>query len=209
MSRHSWLRAEGAALAAAILTLTLLAEPPPASAQSKSGPSDVPESTAGVTAKSVASGIPEGFLLLGDQAPDFKLRDQRNREVRFHPWREDQMALLIFVDRSSELDPEYSSLVGRLAEQSVRAVAVCRKVGALPAGLDRSAAEAPILRDRWGDVARQYGVVDRLSGDAVPAVVVVDAKGKVRYLAAGALPEPSLLEGIVYGVQQKEAEGVY
>ncbi len=182
----------------------------PAGAQSKSSnPPSQPESSPEGSAQSVSTGIASGFLLLGDKAPNFKLRDQANRELQFHAWRVESPAVLLFLDEASELRPDYGGMVSRLDEQGVRTVAICRRAGTAPAGLSEPEVALPILRDRWGDVARQFGAVDRLNGDAVPAVVIVDRKGKVRYLAAGAMPEGALLEGLVYGVLQKEAEGSY
>lgn len=207
MIRLTLFATTGRTLFATLLAIAGLAAATPAGAQTRSTQPTQPDEGSDSPSK-MSSGKQSGLLLLGDAAPDFKLRDQSGREVRFHAWRGGGLALLLFVDRVTELDDDFPDLVESMSKQGVRTLAICRNTGDMPAALSDESA-AMVLRDRWGDVAGQYGAVDRLSGDAVPAVVVVDNKGKVRYLAAGALPDRALLEGIVYVVRQKGADGSY
>jgi hypothetical protein len=43
----------------------------------------------------------------------------------------------------------------------------------------------PLLSDARGELARRYGLWDAEEGVAVPAIVVVDRSGEIRYLYAG------------------------
>ena len=117
--------------------------------------------------------------------------------------------LLLFVDDPGELEAGMADLAGNLAARDVRTMVLCRRSGATAATLGSTGSALPILRDRWGDVARQFGTVDRTTGDAVPGTVILDKDGKVRYLSSGVLYSAEFLEGMVYGALDMEVGDTY
>ena len=190
--------------------LLLVLGPLPAAGQTKSTPPQQPPSTAksGGTSRGPVA-IEAGHVRLGDEAPNFKLLDRQGQETSFHLWRGSRAAVLLFGDRSTDFGSGFSNLVANLEKLDVRTVGICRSSGAIPASLPTEEGGAVILRDRWGDLAGQFGAVEQLSGDAVPAVVILDPHGRVRYLAAGVMPNLAIVEGIVNGVLERAKEETF
>lgn len=194
--------------AAGLVSLLLL--PSPAGAQSKTSPRPVPPSSAGQSGTTQGPLLPEsGHVRLGDDAPNFKLLDTAGRPTSFHEWRGHRGAVLMFADRTQDFPDGFPVMVENLRKIDVRTVGVCRSSGAIPASVSETGSSAVILRDRWGDLAGQYGVTDVLSGDAVPAVVILDPRGRVRYVSAGAIPDLAIVEGIVNGVLERAKQETY
>ena len=195
-------------LGAALVSLLLL--PDPVAGQSKASPRPVPPTGSSQGGTSPGTLVPEsGHVRLGDDAPNFKLLDAAGRPTSFHEWRGHRGAVLLFADQTGDFPPGFSQLVENLEKIDVRTVAVCRSSGAIPASVPQSPSAAVVLRDRWGDLAGQYGVTDLLSRDAVPAAVILDPRGKVRYVSAGAIPDLDIVEGIVNGVLERARQETY
>lgn len=202
--KHSF---TGGLAVASLLSLCL--PPSPAAAQTKAPPRPGPSPTS-TQGGATAPLVPEsGHVRLGDSAPNFKLLDAAGQPISFHEWRGHRGAVLLFADRTQDFPAGFSHMVENLERIDVRTVAVCRSSGAIPASLPESDAGAIVLRDRWGDLAGQYGVTDVLSRDAVPAVVILDPRGKVRYVSAGAIPDLAIVEGIVNGVLERAKQETY
>ncbi len=66
----------------------------------------------------------------------------------------------------------------------------------------------PLLSDPEGELARRYGLWDAEEGVAVPAVVVVDQSGEVRYLYKGNDPADRPEDGEVFAALKGLGRGI-
>lgn len=134
---------------------------------------------------------------VGDEAPDFELRDQHGQPVRLSSYRGQKAVVVMFY-------PFAFSRVctGELAEvrdglpqwqsDDVQLLAVsCDPMFALRAFAERDGLEFPLLSDFWphGNVSRAYGVFDEDKGCAVRGTFVIDKEGVVRWTVVNGLPD--------------------
>jgi len=126
---------------------------------------------------------------VGEQAPDFVLKDQNNQDVRLADFRGRKAVLLVFYPLAfsrrchGELTevqaglPEYANEHVQVLTVSVDSV-YSHKVWALQEGFD-----FPLLADFWphGEVARSYGVFNDDTGFANRGTFLIDASGVVRF----------------------------
>ena len=131
---------------------------------------------------------PVALADVGTAAPDFRLRDSSGHEIALADQR-GRPVVLFFQSSSSR--HAYDARIGRLAEQFAADGRVTFLGIEEPAALDRSAdlqlaagslpplleqeRSFPTLIDDRGSLALRY------SADAFPMVVVIDARGLVRY----------------------------
>ena len=135
---------------------------------------------------------------VGDEAPDFELRDQHGQPVRLSSYRGQKAVVVMFY-------PFAFSRVctGELAEvrdglpqwqsDDVQLLAVsCDPMFALRAFAERDGLEFPLLSDFWphGAVASSYGVLSPATGAAERSTFIVDRDGVVRWVVHSAIPEP-------------------
>jgi mycoredoxin-dependent peroxiredoxin len=134
---------------------------------------------------------------IGQQAPDFELRDQTGQPVRLSDYREKKAVLLVFYPATftgvceSEMCTIRDSIdVYRNEEVETLAISVDS-----PPAHQRWAHEQgfdfPLLSDFWphGEVARTYGVFDERLGVALRGTFLVDRTGKVVYTDRNPIPE--------------------
>jgi peroxiredoxin (alkyl hydroperoxide reductase subunit C) len=125
---------------------------------------------------------------VGDQAPDFSLKDQNNQEVRLSDFR-DRNVLVVFYPLAftGTCQGELCQLRDNLNDfvnDKVQVLTVSvdspfvHKVWA-----DREGYEFPLLADFWphGAVAQAYGVFDDQRGIANRGTFLVDRAGVVRF----------------------------
>ncbi len=126
-------------------------------------------------------------IQVGDDAPDFTLKDQAGNEVTLSSFRGDTNVVLVFypftfsgicTDELCELRDDPSTFKG--AGTQVLAVS-CNARHAQAAWAEREGFDFPVLSDFWphGAVAQAYGVFNDTLGCANRATFVIDKQGKV------------------------------
>ena len=129
------------------------------------------------------------MLQIGDQAPDFTLRDQHGQEVSLSSFTGERAVLLVFYpyafsgvctgeltgfrDRLGDFETDDTTLLG----------ISCDPMYTQRAFADRDGIFFPLLADFWphGEVAAAYGVLDESEGCASRSSFVIDKNGVVRW----------------------------
>ena len=136
-------------------------------------------------------------LCIGDEAPDFTLRDQFGQDVRLSDFRGRKAVALIFFPFAftGVCTGELSAVRNRLDEflsfdTEVLAIS-CDPMFALRAFADADGLNFPLLSDFWphGEVTRAYDVFDERSGAPRRSSYVIDKDGLVRWAVHNAMPE--------------------
>ena len=134
---------------------------------------------------------------VGDEAPDFELKDQHGTPVRLSQFRGAKNVVLVFYPLafsgvcSGELCglrdefPEVDADDVELLTVSVDSVFTHR------AWADAERFEFGLLSDFWphGDVAARYGVFDDERGVAIRGTFVIDKDGVVRWKVVNPIPQ--------------------
>jgi peroxiredoxin len=128
-------------------------------------------------------------LAIGDQAPDFTLRDQHGQEITLSAYAEGKAALIVFFPFafSGVCSGELTSLRDRLGEfeteHSTLLTLSCDPMYTQRAAADRDGIFFPLLSDFWphGVTAKDYGVFDEISGGPKRSSYAVDREGIVRW----------------------------
>ena len=128
-------------------------------------------------------------ISVGEQAPDFALKDQNNQEVRLSDFRGRQVVLLVFYPLAftgtcqGELCQVRDNL-NDFVNDNVQVLTVSvdspysHKIWAGQQGY-----EFPLLSDFWphGAIAQAYGVFNDVAGIANRGTFVIDRDGAVRF----------------------------
>jgi peroxiredoxin len=135
-------------------------------------------------------------LKIGDQAPDFALKDQNNQKWTLSGFRGDRNVLVVFYPLA------FSGIctreLGRLREDmadfadvQVLAVSV-DSVFTLKAWSEQQGYDFPLLADFWphGKVAQDYGVFNDAAGIANRGTFLVDTDGVIRFAEMNEPGEP-------------------
>ncbi|MGH3826203.1 MAG: peroxiredoxin [Pseudonocardiaceae bacterium] len=128
-------------------------------------------------------------LEIGDQAPDFTLKDQHNQERTLSEFRGDRNVLVVFYPLafSPICDGELCQLRDDLAEfENANAQVLAVSVDSaytLTAWAEQQGYNFPLLTDFWphGKVARDYGVFNDEAGIANRGTFLVDIDGVIRF----------------------------
>ena len=144
-----------------------------------------------------------GRPFLGDRAPLFKLKTFTGDEFELKALRNHQNVILIFLDERQGALTTYDGLEDDLRDRNVQLVFICHRGKSLEKKLYEG---APMLRDRWGLVAKSYGARDYLTGNTHPVIVMLDEEGFIRFYAAGYLPSADDLEVTAATVLHLEPE---
>ncbi|HSL09032.1 MAG TPA: peroxiredoxin [Pseudonocardiaceae bacterium] len=126
-------------------------------------------------------------LEVGDQAPDFTLKDQNNQGWTLSEFQGDRNVLVVFYPLAfsgictGELDQLRDDLAEFAAVQ-VLAVSV-DSAYTLKAWSDQQGYDFPLLSDFWphGKVAQDYGVFNDKAGLANRGTFLVDTDGVIRF----------------------------
>ncbi|MDQ2880062.1 MAG: peroxiredoxin [Actinomycetota bacterium] len=126
-------------------------------------------------------------LQVGDQAPDFTLKDQNNQERTLSGFRGDRNVLVVFYPLAfsgictGELDQLRDDLA-EFTDVQVLAVSV-DSVYTLKAWSNQQGYDFPLLADFWphGKVAQDYGVFNDHAGIANRGTFLVDTQGVIRF----------------------------
>lgn len=136
-------------------------------------------------------------LCIGDEAPDFTLRDQFGQEVRLSDFRGRKAVVLMFFPFAftGVCTGELSGVRDRLDEflsfdTEVLAIS-CDSVYALRTFAESEGLNFPLLSDWWphGAVSQAYEVFDTGRGAPRRSSYVVDRDGRLRWSVHNANPE--------------------
>jgi peroxiredoxin len=128
-------------------------------------------------------------LQVGDDAPDFTLRDQHGQTVRLSSYAGKKAVLIVFYPFafSGVCTGELTGFRDRLGdfetdETTVLAIS-CDPIYTQRAFADRDGIFFPLLADFWphGVVAKAYGVFDDEAGSPLRSSFVVDRSGKITW----------------------------
>jgi peroxiredoxin len=141
-------------------------------------------------------------LEIGQQAPDFELRDQHGQRVRLASFRGSRAVTVMFYPFafSGVCTGELCSVRDNLPtfeSDDVQVLAVsCDPMFSLRAFAERDGLTFPLLSDFWphGEVARAYGVLNENRGCADRSTFIVDRTGVVRWMVHNQMPEARDLE---------------
>lgn len=128
-------------------------------------------------------------LEIGQEAPDFELKDQHGQMVKLSDFRGKQSVVLVFYPFA------FSGIcTGELCEirdnleiftaDGVQVIGIsCDPMYSLRAYADAEGYEFPLLSDFWphGGVAQQYGVFNETIGFAIRGSFLVDVDGVLRW----------------------------
>jgi peroxiredoxin len=126
-------------------------------------------------------------MQVGEQAPDFTLKDQNNQERTLSELRGDRNVLVVFYPLAfsgictGELDQLRDDLAA-FTDVQVLAVSV-DSVYTLKAWSNQRGYDFPLLADFWphGKVAQDYGVFNDRAGIANRGTFLVDTDGVIRF----------------------------
>jgi peroxiredoxin len=148
-------------------------------------------------------------LGVGDQAPDFALRNQHGETVRLTDVLAERAALLVFYPWafsgvcSGELR-EVQERVAELATDDVQVLTIsCDAMFALRAWADRDGFTFPILADFWphGEVGRAYGVFNEEIGISERGSFLIDRAGTIRWSVVTGIPDARSVDDYVSAIE--------
>ncbi|MER6827909.1 peroxiredoxin [Streptosporangium sp. NPDC000563] len=124
---------------------------------------------------------------VGDQAPDFELRDQHGTPVKLSGHRGKKIVLIFYPLAFSgvcgnELDAIRDELIADMPEDVKILTVSVDSTFAHRAWADQKGYTFSLLSDFWphGQVARAYGVFDNEKGCAERGTFIIDGEGVVR-----------------------------
>jgi peroxiredoxin (alkyl hydroperoxide reductase subunit C) len=134
---------------------------------------------------------------IGDQAPDFELKDQTNQPVRLSDYRGKKHVVVVFYPLSftGVCEGEMCQIrdsIETFRNDEVETLAI--SVDAPPTHArwaHEQGFEFPLLSDFWphGEVASTYGVFDDVIGLALRGTFIVNKEGTVVYTDRNPVPE--------------------
>jgi peroxiredoxin len=136
-------------------------------------------------------------VAVGDEAPDFELRDQHAQAHRLSSYRGEKNVVLVFYPFAftgvctGEMCAIRDDLAA-LQNDDTQVLAVsCDPVASLRVFAERERFDYPLLSDFWphGAVATSYGVFNDTIGAAERGTFVIDRQGVVRWAVRTALGE--------------------
>ena len=147
---------------------------------------------------------------VGQQAPDFELRDATRQPVRLSDYRDKKAVVLVFYPFafSRTCTGELCSIrddIERFSNDDVETLAVSVDAPfALKAYGEQEGYDFPLLSDFWphGDVARQYGVFNEQVGAAERGTFVIDRDGTVVYSVHNSIGEARDNEAYLAALEQ-------
>jgi mycoredoxin-dependent peroxiredoxin len=134
---------------------------------------------------------------VGDEAPDFELKDQHGTPVRLSSLRGAKNVVLVFYPFafSGVCSGEMCAMRDQFPEEArddVEVLAVSVDTGfSLRTWADQQNFGFGMLSDFWphGAVARSYGVFDETLGAATRGTFIIDKNGVVRWKVVNPIPQ--------------------
>jgi mycoredoxin-dependent peroxiredoxin len=136
-------------------------------------------------------------IAVGDQAPDFALKDQHGRTLRLADLRGRKAALVVFYPWAfsgvcgGELHAMQADLDDLVSDEVELVTVSTDSMYALRSFADQEGFTFPMLSDFWphGEVARAYGVLHEDIGIALRGTFLVDCDGVVRWTVLNGIPD--------------------
>ena len=133
---------------------------------------------------------------VGQQAPDFTLKDQQNQDVSLADYRGKNVVLLFYpLAFSGNCESEMCAIredLSSFQNDDVQVVTVSvDSIHSHRVWADREGFTFPLLSDFWphGAVAQNYGVFNDERGFALRGTFVIDKDGIVRWKIVNAAPD--------------------
>ena len=135
-------------------------------------------------------------LSIGDEAPDFELRDQHGKPVRLSSFRGEKAVVVMFYPFafSRVCTGELCEVRDHLPQwesDDVQLLAVsCDMMFSLRAFAEHDGLTFPLLSDFWphGEVASAYGVFNESTGAANRSTFIIDRAGTVHWTVHNEMP---------------------
>ena len=142
------------------------------------------------------------MISVGDEAPDFEVRDQNAQTHQLSSYRGTKNVVLVFYPFAftGVCTGEMCSIrddIGSLQNDDTQVLAIsCDTVASLRVFAEREGFDFPLLSDYWphGEVAKAYGVFNDALGAADRGTFVIDKQGVVRWTVRNALRDARSLE---------------
>jgi len=136
-------------------------------------------------------------VAVGEEAPDFELRDQHAQTHRLSSYRGEKNVVIVFYPFAftGVCTGEMCAIrddLATLQNDGTQVLAIsCDPVASLRVFAEREGFEHPLLSDFWphGAVATSYGVFNEAIGAAERGTFIVDKQGVVRWSVRTALGE--------------------
>ncbi len=124
---------------------------------------------------------------VGDEAPDFTLRDENNQEVKLSSLRGTPVVLVFYpLDFSGFCTKELCAIrddYSAFQEQGATVFGISRdSMFSHRAFIEKEALKHSLLADMKGEVARLYGCWNEAAGIAERMTVVIDKDGIIQYV---------------------------
>jgi peroxiredoxin len=134
---------------------------------------------------------------VGEQAPDFELKDQHGSPVRLSSFQGTKNVVLVFYPLafSGVCSGELSALRDDFPESTREDVELLTvsvdSTFVLRTWADRDNFSFSLLSDFWphGEVAKLYGVFDEDKGVATRGTFIIDKAGVIRWTVANPIPQ--------------------
>jgi peroxiredoxin len=134
-------------------------------------------------------------IAVGNEAPDFTLKDESNQEVRLSDLRGAPVVLVFYTADFSGICANemcgYRDDYSAFEAKGARVFGISRDtIFAHKAFKESLGLQFPLLADPKGDVARVYGAWNEGLALAERLTVVVDGDGVIRYVTHNQIPNP-------------------
>lgn len=140
--------------------------------------------------------------LIGQQAPDFELKDQHGNVVKLSSFRGQKNVVVLFYPFAftGTCTGELCGLRDQLElfqNDDVQLLAIsCDSIFTLRVFAEKESYSFPLLSDHWphGAVATKYGVFDEARGAAIRGTFIIDKSGVVRWQIVNAISDARNLD---------------
>lgn len=140
--------------------------------------------------------------LIGQQAPDFELKDQHGNQVKLSSFRGQKNVVVLFYPFAftGTCTGELCGLRDQLElfqNDDVQLLAIsCDSIFTLRVFAEKENYAFPLLSDHWphGAVAAKYGVFDEARGAAIRGTFIIDKAGIVRWQIVNAISDARNLD---------------
>jgi peroxiredoxin len=134
---------------------------------------------------------------VGQEAPDFTLRDQHGQPTSLSSFRGHQNVVLIFYPWAftGVCTSELCEIRDRIAtfdnEDTVTLAVSCDSQFSLRIFAEREGYTFQLLSDFWphGEVSRAYGIFNEKSGVSIRGTFIIDKHGVVQYAVVKEIPD--------------------
>jgi peroxiredoxin len=133
-------------------------------------------------------------LEIGQEAPDFALKDEHGQLVRLSDFRGEKNVVVVFYPFACQIRDNLAIF----ETDNVQVLAVsCDAVFTLRTWADAEKFAFPLLSDFWphGAVAQQYDVFNETTGTAIRGSFLVDTTGVLRWSVVNGMGEARSLAG--------------